>query len=234
MRKTAPDGDGMGLVDLHKHTILSDGELIASELVRRAEVNGYTAIGITDHADASNLEWLAEAALRAAEALNRHQAVTVIPGVELTHVPPSQIEELVTRARALGLPLICVHGETTVEPVAPGTNHAALQCDIDILVHPGLISEAHAGLAAQRGIHLELSARQGHCLTNGHVARRALEAGARLVVNTDGHDPGDLLTQAAWEAVARGAGLTEDQAAEVARNSEALAAKLTATSSRSE
>ena len=224
----------MGLIDLHTHTILSDGELIASELVRRAQVNGYTAIGITDHADASNLEWLAEAALRAAEALNGHQAVTVIPGIELTHVPPSQIAELVARARRLGLPLVCVHGETTAEPVAPGTNRAALQCDIDILVHPGLISEADARLAAQRGIHLELSARQGHCIANGHVARRALEAGARLVVNTDGHDPGDLLTDALWRAVALGAGLTEAQAAEAARNSEALVEKLTAPSSRSE
>jgi putative hydrolase len=224
----------MGLIDLHTHTILSDGELIASELVRRAEVAGYTAIGITDHADASNLEWLAEAALRAAEALNRHQAVTVIPGVELTHVPPSQIGELVARARALGLPLVCVHGETTAEPVAPGTNRAALQCDIDILVHPGLVTEADARLAAQHDVHLELSARQGHCITNGHVARRALEAGARLVVNTDGHDPGDLLTEAGWRAVALGAGLTQAQAAEVARNSEALVARLTAPSSRSE
>ncbi|MBN1917402.1 MAG: histidinol phosphate phosphatase domain-containing protein [Verrucomicrobia bacterium] len=222
------------MIDLHTHTILSDGELIASELVRRAQVAGYTAIGITDHADASNLEWLAETALRAAQALNAHQEVTVIPGVELTHVPPSQIEELVARARALGLPLVCVHGQTTAEPVAPGTNRAALQCDIDILAHPGLITEADARLAAERGVCLELSARQGHCLTNGHVARRAIEAGAKLVVNTDSHDPGDLLSEAAWRAVALGAGLTEAQAAEVAHNSEALVEKLTGPSSRSD
>jgi len=81
----------MGLIDLHTHTLLTDGELIPAELVSRARVNGYTAIGLTDHVDASNLEWIAEAMLRAAEALNRHQTVTVIPGVELTHVPPSQI-----------------------------------------------------------------------------------------------------------------------------------------------
>jgi putative hydrolase len=223
----------MGLIDLHTHTILSDGELIASELVRRAEANGCTAIGITDHVDASNLEPIAEAALRAAEALNRHQAVTVIPGVELTHVPPGQIAELVARARDLGIRLVCVHGETTAEPVAPGTNRASLDCPIDILVHPGLITEADARLAAERGIHLELSARRGHCLTNGHVARRALAAGARLIVNTDGHAPDDLLTQAMWEAVARGAGLSDEQAAQAARNAEALVEKLTSTPSRS-
>ncbi len=223
----------MGLIDLHTHTLLSDGELIVSELVQRAGVNGYTAIGITDHVDASNLEWIAEATLRAAEALNRHQPVTVIPGAELTHVPPGQIAELAERARQLGLPLVCVHGETTAEPVAPGTNRAALEAQIDILVHPGLITEADARLAAERGIHLELSARKGHCIANGHVARVALATGARLVINTDGHAPEDLLTEASWQAVARGAGLTAEQAEQVARNSEVLAEKLTTTRSRS-
>ena len=100
-------------------------------------------------------------------------------------------------------------------------------------MHPGLISDADARLAAERGIHLELSARKGHCIANGHVARLALAVGAKLVVNTDAHAPSDLLTEASWQAVARGAGLTAEQAADVARNSEALVEKLTATRSRS-
>jgi histidinol phosphatase-like PHP family hydrolase len=182
----------MELIDLHTHTLLTDGDLIAAELVARAHHNGYTAIGITDHVDASNLEWIAGAMLRAAEALNRHQPVTVIPGVELTHVPPGQIAELAEGARALGI-----------------------------------------GLAAERGICLELSARRGHCMANGHVARVGLAAGARLVINTDGHAPEDLLTEASWHAVARGAGLTAEQAEQAARNSAALVEKLTAKLSRS-
>ena len=43
------------MIDLHTHTTFSDGELIPSELVRRAEVLGYKAIGITDHADYTNI-----------------------------------------------------------------------------------------------------------------------------------------------------------------------------------
>jgi len=218
----------MKLIDLHTHTLLTDGELIPAELVSRAHARGYTAIGLADHVDASNIEWIAQAMLRAAEALNRHQTVTVIPGVELTHVPPGQIAELAQRARDLGIPLVCVHGETTAEPVPSGTNRASLEATIDILVHPGLITETDAQRAAERGIHLELSARQGHCITNGHVARLALAAGAKLVINTDAHAPGDLLTEATWHAVARGAGLTEAQAQQAAANSAALVEKLTA------
>ena len=41
----------VNVIDFHTHTILSDGELIASELVRRACNIGYRAIGLADHAD---------------------------------------------------------------------------------------------------------------------------------------------------------------------------------------
>ncbi len=44
------------MIDLHTHTFLSDGDLGPAELVWRAEHAGYRAIGITDHADASNLD----------------------------------------------------------------------------------------------------------------------------------------------------------------------------------
>ena len=43
-----------GLYDFHTHTILSDGEMLPSELVRRMAVLGYTTVAITDHVDTSN------------------------------------------------------------------------------------------------------------------------------------------------------------------------------------
>ncbi len=42
------------MIDLHTHSFFSDGELIPSELIRRAEAIGYKAIAITDHVDSSN------------------------------------------------------------------------------------------------------------------------------------------------------------------------------------
>ncbi len=52
--------------------------------------------------------------------------ITVIPGAEITHAPVEIIEKLAVRARRLGAEVIVVHGETLVEPVIPGTNHAAV------------------------------------------------------------------------------------------------------------
>jgi histidinol phosphatase-like PHP family hydrolase len=123
-------------------------------------------------------------------------------------VPPSHIPLLARRARDEGADIVVVHGETVVEPVAPGTNLAACTCrEVDLLAHPGLISPDVAREAARREIALEITSRAGHNRTNGHVAREARSAGCILVVDSDAHGPQDLMDAGAREAVARGAGL---------------------------
>jgi putative hydrolase len=199
------------MIDLHTHTIFSDGELIPAEHLRRVENLGYEAVAITDHADSSNLDFIIPRIVKAAEDLNRFAKTRLIPGIELTHVPPEMFAELVTQARKLGAKIIVGHGETVMEPVKQGTNMAAILAGVDILAHPGFISEAEASLAAEKGVYLELTGRKGHSLTNGYVARMAKEAGALLVVNADAHGPGDFMTAAMAETVALGAGLNRAQ-----------------------
>ncbi|MGD8473653.1 MAG: histidinol phosphate phosphatase domain-containing protein [Anaerolineae bacterium] len=200
-------------VDLHTHSFLSDGALLPSEMLRRVEVMGYGALAITDHADASNLEELLVQLSRLSQQEAHGFDVVLIPGVELTHVPPARIGSLALRARKLGARLIVVHGETPVEPVAPGTNRAAVECpEVDILAHPGFITEEEAAIAASNGVALELTARGGHNITNGHVAQLARRASAKLLINTDAHTPRDFMDQSRARLVALGAGLTEDEA----------------------
>src|SRR5512140_3087256 len=158
-------------IDLHTHTFFSDGELVPSELIRRAAVRGYAAIAITDHADASNIEELLVRLYRFLREQGNDLPLIVIPSLELTHLPPARIAPLARRAKELGAGLVVVHGETIVEPVAPGTNRAAAECaEVDILAHPGFITLDEARLAAANGVHLEITSRRGHSLTNGHVA----------------------------------------------------------------
>ncbi len=214
------------MIDLHTHSLYSDGELLPTELWRRAQVKGYRYLGITDHVDASNFEVVFARLRTAALSLNRGDYPVLIPGLEFTHLPPALIAPLTAQARALGVPLIVVHGETLAEPVAPGTNRAAIEADIDILSHPGLITLEEAALARERGIFLELSARKGHALANGHVARMALEVGASLLVNTDSHGPSDLITRQQAERIARGAGLREPAVQTLFADAEALARRL--------
>lgn len=213
------------MIDLHTHTIFSDGELIPAELARRAAVLGYRALAMTDHGDGSNLDLIIPRLSRVAKSLGEAFGLTIIPGIELTHIPPAQIAAAVSEARSLGARIVVLHGETIVEPVAPGTNRAGIEAGIDILSHPGLITAEEAQLAAANGVCLEITTRKGHSLCNGHVARTALAAGARLVVNNDAHAPGDLLSLEMARRVALGAGMTEAQFEQARRNSEQLVAR---------
>ncbi|MBN1579053.1 MAG: histidinol phosphate phosphatase domain-containing protein, partial [Anaerolineae bacterium] len=189
-------------IDLHTHTFFSDGVLLPSEHLRRAVVHGCGAVAITDHADSSNLADLLHRLWRFARQQADDFPLLFLPGVELTHVAPCSVAPLARQAKALGA-LVVVHGETIVEPVAPGTNAAAAACpDVDILAHPGMITIDEARMAAANGVYLEITSRGGHSLSNGHVARVAREAGAKLVVNTDAHKPGDMIDQTMARLVA--------------------------------
>jgi putative hydrolase len=210
------------MIDLHTHTFHSDGTLIPSELVRRAEQAGYEAIAITDHVDASNAKDVVLRTVELCASLSSAVSLKVVPGAEITHVPPPQISELAQKVREWGACVVVLHGETVAEPVAKGTNLSGLNSKIDIIAHPGLISEEEAKLAADRGISLELTTRKGHCITNGHVAKIALQCGAPLVLNTDAHDVGDLFSPDSWWQAALGAGLSQQEAEGLRSNAEQI------------
>lgn len=199
----------MPLYDFHTHTFFSDGALLPMELIRRAHVNGYTAMAITDHASASNIEELVEKVARDCDLAWNEWGFRVLPGVELTHCPPASIARLAARAKAAGAKIVVIHGETLVEPVPPGTNRASVECpDVDVLGHPGLLTEAEAHLARENSVFLEITSRRGHCLGNGNTVMLGRAAGARFLVNSDTHSPGDLHTEGFARTVALGAGLT--------------------------
>jgi putative hydrolase len=199
-------------IDLHMHTMFSDGNLLPSELLRHAAISGHKAVAITDHADSSNLESLLDKMIRFLADQGDDFGPKLLIGVELTHVAPGSIARLAQRAKKLGADLVVVHGETIVEPVAPGTNRAAVECpDVDLLAHPGFLSEIEARIAGSRGCLIEVTARKGHSLTNGHVVRICRSAGALTVIDTDTHGPDDMITFERAQQIAAGAGLTEGE-----------------------
>jgi len=184
---------------------------------------GNEAFAITDHADFSNIDYLMNN-LRKMMDFRDDYELDILFGVEITHVPPNLIGKAVEIAWKEGAEIVVVHGETIVEPVKEGTNIAAVQEEINILAHPGLIDLNTAEIAAENGICLEISARKGHCLTNGHVARIGDEVGCKLVINTDAHSPSDLIDKKMAEQILIGAGVRDVK--EVFENSRELMRKL--------
>ena len=200
------------IIDFHSHTFFSDGQLSPAEHIRRAYIAGYKALGITDHVDFSNIDFVYDSVSRmAAEIDYRYEDMTVIPGIEITHVPPHKIGKITDYARSKGIPLIIVHGESPVEPVAPGTNRAAIEAGVDILAHPGLITEADMQAAADNDVYIEISARKGHGITDGHIANLAQLCGTKLVLDSDAHSDENFLTPDFAQKVLYGCGMNDEQ-----------------------
>jgi len=225
----------MVLYDFHTHTFHSDGILSPIELIRRAFVKGYSAIGITDHVAIGSLGRLIKEISDDCALARNYWDILAIPGVELTHVPPQAISEVAEKAKEMGAWLVVVHGETSAEPVAKGTNLAAVQSpDVDILAHPGLITAEEASLAAQNNVFIELTARRGHSTANAHVASIGQKAKAKLLVSSDAHSENDLLTPNSVESILRQANINPRQHPQILhRNPKLLIEKINRSSSNS-
>jgi putative hydrolase len=205
--------------DFHIHTSLSDGDISPMEMVRRAAVNGYVAMALTDHAAAGDMPRIIAEVRQTCAMARAYWKIMALPGIELTHVPAAAIAETARQAKELGARIVVVHGETIMEPVEKGTNLAALNSPhVDILAHPGLLTPEEARLAAEKGVFLEITVRKGHSLTNGQVAQLARKAGARMLVNSDAHTDSDLLTEALASAVIHGTGLDDAACRQVLNN----------------
>ncbi|MFA5142949.1 MAG: histidinol phosphate phosphatase domain-containing protein [Candidatus Omnitrophota bacterium] len=213
------------MIDLHTHTLFSDGELLPSELVRRAEVKGYKAIALTDHVDSSNIDFVLPRIVRVCKVLNRYWNIRAIPGVEITHAPIQEIKGLVKFARKHGAKIVVVHGETISEPVIPGTNRAAIEAGCDILAHPGLITNSDIELAKKRGVYLEITTRKNHSRTNKRLFRMAKKIGAKLILNNDAHSGDNIVTLSKATSILRAIGMTQLDIYQVLRNSECLVRK---------
>jgi putative hydrolase len=214
------------MIDLHTHTIFSDGELIPFELIRRAEAIGYSAIAITDHMDSSNIDLIIPRVVKAVQKIKPFVSIEVLAGAEITHAPPQLIPELVKEARHLGAKIVVVHGETIAEPVLKGTNKAAIEAGADILSHPGLISIEDLLLAKEKNVLLEITARKGHSLANGYVAKEAIRFGAPLCINTDSHSPSDLITKEKAKQILLAAGIEENRVESIFENAKSLIDKV--------
>ncbi|MCI4339972.1 MAG: histidinol phosphate phosphatase domain-containing protein [Thermoplasmata archaeon] len=200
--------------DFHSHTFLSDGDASATDMWAAADRLGHRVLAVTDHVALNDPSPVLER-LRAESRAFADGPLLPFIGVEISMVPPRHIDGVAKAARRAGAEIVIVHGETLAEPVPLGTNRAAIECrEVDLLAHPGLLDAADAELAHAHGTFLELSGRNGHSISNGHVARTALAAGASVVVDSDAHATRELLPIERAERVALGAGLV---AADVAR-----------------
>ncbi len=180
------------MFDFHIH-VAACGDLLPGEAMRLARNVGFKAVGLVVRADQATLSLLLPPLLLMVRDCSLYAGLDAFAGVELVQVPPALFPTAVTQARDLGAELVLGHGESVpflpAASVERGTNLAAIEAGVDILAHPGLITEEDAIRAAELGVLLELSLAAPHSLANGHVAAMAARHGCGLVTGSGARTP---------------------------------------------
>jgi DNA polymerase (family 10) len=201
--------------DLHMHSTWSDGRASVAAMAEAARARGYQYMAIADHSaylgvtgglDAARL--LAQA--EEVRALNEDYAARgidfrVLRGIEVDITPDGSLALPDEALAALDIVVASPHVSLRQERAAATARllKAIANPHVDIIGHPtgrllerregsDLDFEAVLAAAAERGTLLEVNSGPDRLDLDAIYARRALELGCTLTINSDAHAPGDL------------------------------------------
>ncbi|RLM59564.1 DNA polymerase/3'-5' exonuclease PolX [Halobellus sp. Atlit-31R] len=200
--------------DLHTHTDWSDGRASIAEMADAAAARGYEYYAVTDHATGPGMVGgvgLEDDDLRAQmDAVDEVREevdadLTLLHGVETNIDADGGLSTDDDVLAALDLVVASPHAalgqdrDTATQRLVAAVEHPS----VDVLGHPTgrLINEREgldldiariAAAAADAGTALEINADPARLDLNGELVRVAVDAGATIAVDTDGHAPGAL------------------------------------------
>ncbi|MFB6162663.1 MAG: PHP domain-containing protein, partial [Halococcoides sp.] len=194
---------------LHVHTEASDGDATIEEMAAAAAERDLDYLAIADHAAGPGIvggvgltdDELRDHRDRIREA-DESAAVRLLAGVEANIAPDGTIGIDDDLLASLDVVVASPHHDLD----GPGTDRLVAAVEhphVDVIGHPtGAFRLGREGLAvdldrlgaaaAENGTALEVNANPRRLDLGGRAVRTVIEAGARIVVNTDAHRPGAL------------------------------------------
>jgi DNA polymerase (family X) len=215
--------------DLHTHSNWSDGRNEMAVMARAARARGYAYLALTDHTQSLAIaQGLTPERfrLRAAEiaATNaRGDAARLLNGAEVDILPDGSLDLPDDCLASLDLVVASVHTalDQPKDVITQRVISALRSPHVDVLAHPtsrrldrrgatSLDVEAVIAEAVRTGTALEINSSPWRLDLNDTWARRAVEAGAMLAIDTDAHFPAEFDSLRYGCAIGRRAGLTPD------------------------
>lgn len=215
--------------DLHCHTTWSDGTLTIREAAEFARRLGAKALGISDHSGSLRVA----NGLRPADVLAQWEEIDrvqeelpdlrILKGTECDILRDGTLDHPEHLLTGFDYVIGSLHSQLKL-PLREQTERvlAALeQPHLTILGHPttavpGRRAPANLDLgrvfekAAERGVALEVNGNPGRLDLPVPLIRKALDAGCRLSLGSDGHSASEMLSLEAARRMAHEAGATED------------------------
>jgi len=213
--------------DLHTHTKWSDASDSVEEMAKKADSLGYKYICITDHGGnlriANSLDWKrVKKQRKEIDKVNRKTKVKVLQGLEVNVKKDGTIDVPELVLKELDVVVAGVHASLKQDEKTM-TKRLLKALDnkhVDILAHPTcrLINERKPILfnknkvfqkAADEGIVLEIDAQPSRLDLNDVDAKKAIDIGCMLSINTDAHSAETLEYMKYGVATARRAWATK-------------------------
>ncbi len=211
--KLIEPGDLRG--DLHTHTNWSDGSNTIEEMIEGAVQYGHDYLVISDHAagpgvvgDSGLTEDDIREQMTAIEEAAADTALAVLTGIEANIAPDGSVGDTDSAVlEDLDVVIASPHaalgdGEDQTERLVRAIEHPA----VDVLGHPsGRLLNSRPAMefdpatvgtaAADNDVALEINANPHRLDLWGAAVKTAIEAGAKIVINTDAHTPAEFAYQ---------------------------------------
>ena len=198
--------------ELHCHTTWSDGKLPVKEMAEAARDRGYKILAITDHSPSLGITGgLSEEDIKVQRAeidaaqKDLGNSIRLLQGVEMEIRADGTLDypdEILTK-----FDIVCASLHVSLrqprEKITERLLNAIRNPKVDMIGHPtgrlipdregaDLDMEAVLAAAAESGAALEINAHPARLDLDDVYARRAIELGIPLSINTDAHSPEDM------------------------------------------
>lgn len=192
--------------DLHTHTLWSDGRDTTETVVRSARALGYRYVAITDHSPSAkasrvlSIERLAEQAKEIAALRAAYPEITILHGCEVDILADGSLDLPDEVMAGLDIVLASLHESHGHDPARLTDRYVRAMAHplVNVVTHPAnrapgrtagydLDWDRFFAAARETGTAVEVDGAPGHLDLDGHLARRAVETGATMVVDSDGH-----------------------------------------------
>jgi DNA polymerase (family 10) len=200
--------------DLHMHTTWSDGRDTVEAMVVEARQLGYEYLAITDHSERSAAARkltagdVARQRVEIEEIRRRVPGIQVLHGVEVDIMPDGSLDFDDSLLASFDLVLASLHDRAGHEAARLTERCLAAIAHplVSIITHPANRSPGLSpgydldfdrvfDAAVATGTALEIDGAPGHLDLDGTLARRAVERGVTLVIDSDAHRADGLRRQ---------------------------------------
>jgi DNA polymerase (family X) len=192
--------------DLHVHTLWSDGRDSSDAVIRAVRKLGYEYVAITDHSESSkasrtlSVDRMRQQMAEIQLLRTRFPDITILQGTEVEILPDGRLDFPDDLLFDMDIVLASLHEPDGQRPQQLLDRYLAAMrhpC-VNVITHPAnrvpggsegydLDYDALFRAAAETHTAVEIDGAPGHLDLDGHLARRAIAAGATVTIDSDGH-----------------------------------------------